>query len=248
MQQSMGKLVVALGLLFILLTISLYVRASALAQAPPRASVRSSPSKPAPPRFEPHAALPSNPGDGFAPPGFALPAGVAPGFGVSPQPRGTPVAVDIELWDGQRLRGHTDSNRAWPVTSLLGATPLPITLIRGLRAHQPAESTTKVPTAQGPTATVILANDDSLTVQLQEREIDLVTSWGRAMVQVSQIQSMLVGDESADFQQAAGRWQLVPRRDAPAAGPVSPPAEEPASPDASAPEEPPSVLPSPTAP
>jgi hypothetical protein len=104
------------------------------------------------------------------------------------------------------------------------STPLP-----AFGSFPPASSIpdTTSTTPPGPTATVILANGDSLTVTLSAANLRLKTDWGIATIDIPHVRSLLFtegsGEAAYGWQQHEGRWQLHRLEDAPTEAPAERP-------------------------
>ncbi len=152
-------------------------------------------------------------------------------------PQVATIPIRLELRSGLTLAGQVES-AALPGLTRFGEVAIPLTAMRGLRLFDGSPDA-KLP--EGPTATVILDNDDSLTVVLRAQQIQVKTEWGTAIVDLPQVRSLLVTSEPVQWIDSGGRWRLEPlppsAADAPeveAAAPnplALPPAEVPSEPD-----------------
>jgi hypothetical protein len=161
--------------------------------------------------------------------GFALPDSAAP-------PRVVPIK--LQLGSGLVLEGVIDGASPFPCQTAFGEASIPPSAIRGIRLHGVQTS----PSDPLPAATIILHNNDSLTVSLRATQIQIKTTWGMATVDLPHAQSLLLTSDAVQWQQVGDRWTLAPIEDpAPAADPPSvreAPAEQseaPASPEATTP-------------
>jgi hypothetical protein len=143
-------------------------------------------------------------------------------------PEAPAVQVRLELQNGLVLEGAM-TGAALPGVARLGSVSIPAQTIRGLRLHDTKTSADDKSTSDsklpaGPTATVILDNDDSLTVALQLQHVQVKTEWGTAIVELAQLRSLLMlrddtpAGEGWQWIETDGRWRLKragPPQDAP---------------------------------
>jgi hypothetical protein len=180
------------------------------------------------------ATVGSNPYQPFAPPSL-------PGADVSLLP------VKAELRKGLLLDGQVAVTGPLACVAAFGEVGIPLATIRGIRFHE-LGAAAGAP-QQVPQATVILTNNDSLTVMLQATQIQVKTEWGEANITVPQLKSILLTPDDVRWQEANGRWTLVAVEKAPPAVADEPGGLAPANPQfdgASAPI--PSVAPAPIIP
>jgi len=153
------------------------------------------PPVPAPPnRFVTRAATDGSGGNAYLPPSL-------PGADVSPLP------VKVELRTGLVLNGQIADTGPLVCGTAFGEAAIPLAAIRGIRLHEElAASGTERP---APQATIILTNNDSLTVSLRAAQIQVKTEWGEANINVPHLKSMLLTSDDVQWQEANGRWTLV---------------------------------------
>jgi hypothetical protein len=151
----------------------------------------------------PVSPYPPNSAGEFAPRDFAPQIPVTqPPTAVAPEV--TFIPIRLELRSGLVLEGQVEA-AALPGLTRFGDVAIPLTAIRGLRLHEGAPDP-KLP--EGPAATVILDNDDSLTVVLRAQQIQVKTAWGTAIVDLPQVRSLLVTSDEVQWLKADGRWRL----------------------------------------
>lgn len=142
----------------------------------------------------PAAPVPVIPYQPFAPP--SLPAA---------EP--SSLAVKVELRKGLVLEGQIAVTGPLQCLATFGEVGIPLSTIRGIRFHE-LGAAAGAP-QQVPQATVILTNNDSLTVMLQATQIQVKTEWGEANIFVPQLKSILLTSDDVRWQEANGRWTLV---------------------------------------
>src|SRR5262245_44701322 len=114
-----------------------------------------------------------------------------------PPPTGAPAAslidVRLELITGLCLEGQVAATSLHGIARF-GELAIPLNTVRGLRLHESkpdgGEVDSKLP--EGPRATVILDNEDSLTLVLRAPQIQVKTSWGTAIVDLPHVRSLVV--------------------------------------------------------
>jgi hypothetical protein len=124
---------------------------------------------------------------------------------------GTPIPSlpsKVELTSGLTLTGQVPGEPLL-CQATFGAVAIPLATIRGVRLHDP-DTTAASEKPAGPTATVILANGDSLTVALRAAQVQVKTEWGMAIVDVPHVRSLVLTADEVQWQQSGGRWILVP--------------------------------------
>jgi|GEM_PF-5683596 hypothetical protein len=143
---------------------------------------------------QPATPTPGSPYQSFAPP--SLPA-TEPSL----------LAVKVELRKGLVLEGQIAVTAPLACVAAFGEVGIPLSTIRGIRFHEP-QAPAGAP-QQVPQATVILTNNDSLTVSLRAAQFQVKTEWGEANIIVSQLKSILLTSDDVRWQEANGRWTLV---------------------------------------
>ena len=113
----------------------------------------------------------------------------------------------IELKSGLKLAGQLAADPI-PFQVMFGQASLPLETIRGIRIAD------QVPSEGGPppliSATIILANGDSLTGMPRLDVIRLQTEWGEAIVKLTHLRSVVVMGDDVVWEEHEGRWRLVP--------------------------------------
>jgi hypothetical protein len=141
------------------------------------------------------------------------------------------VPIKLQLASGLMLEGVIDGASPFPCQTSFGEVSIPPSAIRGIRLHA-AQTNSSNPL---PAATIILHNNDCVTVSLRATQIQIKTTWGMATVDLPHAQSLLLTSEAVEWQQVGDRWTLSPieEKPAPAADPTGTseaPAEEPEAP------------------
>jgi len=145
----------------------------------------------------------------------SFPPSVPPGADISL------LAVRVELRKGLALDGQIAVTGPLVCGTAFGEAAIPLTAIRGIRLHdEPSATGTEPPAPPAriipggterpvPQATIILTNNDSLTVSLRAAQIQVKTEWGEANIHVPHLKSLLMTSDDVQWQQANGRWTLV---------------------------------------
>jgi hypothetical protein len=117
------------------------------------------------------------------------------------------LPVKVELRKGLVLDGQLPVTGPLACATAFGEAALPLAAIRGIRLHEVQE----VANAErvGPQATIILSNNDSLTVYLRAAQFQVKTEWGEANIGVAHLRSILLTADDVEWQEAGGRWSLV---------------------------------------
>jgi hypothetical protein len=134
-------------------------------------------------------------------------------FVPAPPSRATePVSVPatIELTSGQMLAGELRVIGPLQCETIIGMTGIPVNAIRGIRQHDQSGETEEGKAI----ATIVLANNDSLTVTLKFDHVQIKTDWGMSAVNVSHIRSILLTIENVEWRQRDSRWTLERKADA----------------------------------
>jgi hypothetical protein len=116
------------------------------------------------------------------------------------------MPVKLQLTSGLALEGNIGPTGPFPCTATFGEVSIPLSAIRGIRLHEVQTS----PSNPLPAATIILNNNDNLTVFLQVTQIQIKTAWGLAIVDLPHVRSLLLTQDDAQWQQAGDRWILAP--------------------------------------
>jgi hypothetical protein len=114
------------------------------------------------------------------------------------------IAAKVELKSGQTLTGDLHVIGPLECETIIGVTGIPVNTIRGIRQHDQsdeAEDTKAV-------ATVVLANNDSLTVTVRVHHFEVKTEWGTAIINTDHVKSILLTIENVEWREAGGRWHL----------------------------------------
>ena len=198
------------------------VRAQSTAPRPKVPQNQPAPSGPytpaAPPRFAPGTTAPgttapgTNPYQPIQPANASIPYSPS-AFGSFQSDADAPpslvsgklVPVKLQLAGGLHLEGNIDASGPLPCAATFGEVSIPLTAIRGIRLH---EGTTSANTPL-PAATVILNNNDSLTVSLRATQMQIKTAWGTAIIDLPHVQSLLLTQDDVQWQQAGDRWILA---------------------------------------
>lgn len=210
LRRASGVLAVA-GMLALLVWVSVRAQ-SPRPQAPKGQSIPSNTPLPTPPtRFAPGTIVPgSNAYHAVQPANASIPYASSGGgtFQLPPDAAAPPSAVPVklQLTSGLLLEGNVDSTGPFPCVATFGEVSIPLTAIRGIRLHE-IQTTASNPL---PAATIILHNNDSLTVSLRTTQIQIKTAWGMATVELPHVQSLLLTQDDVQWQQAGDRWILAP--------------------------------------
>jgi len=135
----------------------------------------------------------------------AIPGTLAP-----PGVSGAPVAslpARLELASGLTIEGQVLAEQL-PCQTTFGEVSIPLAKVRGLRLHDSQPSTD--PPSEDRAATIVLDNNDSLTVTLRAALIHVKTEWGMAIVDVPHVRSLVLTTDEVQWQEAGGRWILTP--------------------------------------
>jgi hypothetical protein len=154
-------------------------------------------------------------------PGVALSPGTSIPMSPLPQippqgsfaPQAALLAVRLELRTGLALEGQIEA-AALPGVTRFGEVAIPLSTIRGVRLH---DGSVESKPPDGPSATVILDNDDSLTMALRVQQLHVKTEWGTAIIDLPQVRSLLLTSEPMEWEEAGGRWRLKRLEPPPAA-------------------------------
>jgi hypothetical protein len=184
------KTVVTWGALLFCLT------ALAHAQPRPNASIL---------RVDPPATVPAPPAFGTIPFPPALPQFPTTNPALVPVlPRNdgssTKTPVTIVLFDGSKIVGELQSTNKLSVVTCFGPADIPLEVIRTLSWR----------TADDRQATLKLANDDSLTVTVGPPHVQVKTNWGTAIVGLTHVNTLELGNESDESQDDDGPRVVVP--------------------------------------
>jgi hypothetical protein len=117
------------------------------------------------------------------------------------------LPVRVELRTGLALDGQIAVAGPLVCATAFGEAAIPLATIRGIRLHD--EQSTAGTERPAPQATIILTNNDSLTVSLRASQIQVKTEWGEANINVPHLKSMLLTADDVQWQEANGRWTLV---------------------------------------
>jgi len=117
------------------------------------------------------------------------------------------LSVRVELRKGLALDGQIAVTGPLVCGTAFGEAAIPLTAIRGIRLHE--ELAASGPERPAPQATIILTNNDSLTVSLRAAQIQVKTEWGEANIHVPHLKSMLLTADDVEWHEANGRWTLV---------------------------------------
>lgn len=174
------------------------------------------------PRFVPNPAVRLSSADTWDPYGRSTPmpppptrfAAESSSNAYRPDPTSAPpeadlslLAVKAELRKGLALDGQIAVTGPLVCGTAFGEAAIPLTAIRGIRLHD--VQVAAGPERPLPQATIILTNNDSLTVSLTAAQIQVKTEWGEANIQVSHLKSLLLTMDDVQWQEANGRWALV---------------------------------------
>jgi hypothetical protein len=117
------------------------------------------------------------------------------------------LPVKVELRKGLALDGQIAVTGPLVCGTAFGEAAIPLTAIRGIRLHEgEAAAGQERPLPQ---ATIILTNNDSLTVSLTAAQIQVKTEWGEANIQIAHFKSLLLTSDNVQWQEVNGRWALV---------------------------------------
>ena len=108
---------------------------------------------------------------------------------------------------GLTLAGEVPAE-SLPCHTTFGEVSIPLAKVRGLRLHDIQPDTSPQSEVRG--ATVVLDNNDSLTVGLRAAQIQVKTEWGMAIVDVPHVRSLVLTADEVQWQESGGRWILVP--------------------------------------
>jgi hypothetical protein len=122
------------------------------------------------------------------------------------------VPIKLQLASGLVLEGVIEGTSPFPCQTSFGEVSIPPSAIRGIRLHEIQTN----PSDPLPAATIILHNNDSLTVSLRATQIQIKTTWGMATVDLQHAQSLLLTSEAVEWQQVGDRWTLSPIEENPA--------------------------------
>lgn len=141
------------------------------------------------------------------------------------------VPIKLQLASGLMLEGVIDGASPFPCQTSFGEVSIPPSAIRGIRLHE----TQANPSDPLPAATIILHNNDCLTLSLRTTQIQIKTTWGMATVDLPHAQSLLLTSDPVEWRQVGNRWTLSPIEDNPvpaadSAGASEASAEEPEAP------------------
>ncbi len=210
LRRACGVLAAA-GVLALLVWVSVRAQ-SPRPKAPKRQSAPARTYVPTPPtRFAPGTTTPGTivPGTNAYHPVQPANASIpyAPGTGGSFPSDASLLPVKLQLAGGLLLEGNIEASGPFPCAATFGEVSIPLTAIRGIRLHA-AETNLNNPL---PAATIILHNNDSLTVSLRATQIQIKTAWGTANVDLPHVQSLLLTQDDVQWQQAGDhRWILAP--------------------------------------
>lgn len=111
----------------------------------------------------------------------------------------------VELKGGQTLTGDLQRSGPLECETIIGTTGIPVNAIKGIRLHDQSDEADDGKAI----ATIILANNDSLTVTLKCECFLIKTEWGTATVNVPHVKSVLLTIDSVEWRERDGRWHLV---------------------------------------
>jgi hypothetical protein len=182
-------------------------------------------SKPAGPTVAPPTTVPHIPVMPGAPPATAawphFPHGVTPALNPPILPGSVvptqgrehyTVPAKVEFDDGTMLSGEIHSDGPLQCMALFGATAIPFYQIKGIEWR----SGTEQPEDQERKATLVLINNDALTVVATTPKLQLKTTWGHAAVELAHVRSIVMTSEKVKWVDTPdGRRELVPDADAP---------------------------------
>ena len=120
-------------------------------------------------------------------------------------------SMNLKLKKGLDLKGTPLELESVKMTSIIGEIDIPLHTIAGI----------KFPNKSGEPHTVVLHNGDSLTGDVQLNAVKIVSPWGEASVNASELSHIVFGDSlrwTNDTSSGNGRWRLS-RVTAPAAQP-----------------------------
>ena len=141
--------------------------------------------------------------------GIMFPAQPHLGTFVPAPPRASePIAapVKVELTSGEVLTGDLQVTGPLECETIIGVTGIPVNTIQGIRQHERSDEAEN----NKATATVVLANNDSLTVTVRVHHFEIKTEWGTAIVNTAHIRSILLTMEHVEWREGeGGRWYLV---------------------------------------
>ena len=114
--------------------------------------------------------------------------------------------------DGTTLTGEIHADNPLECAASFGVIAVPFNKIRGILWHEPSESQKP----QDVPATLVLDNNDSLTVNVRTHGITLKTSWGLANIELHHLRSLLLTTDKVRWAETPdGRRVLAPESDAP---------------------------------
>lgn len=110
-------------------------------------------------------------------------------------------SMNLKLKKGLDLKGTPLELESIKMTSIIGEIDIPLHTIAGV----------KFPEKTGEPHTVVLHNGDSLTGDVQLNAVKIVSAWGEASVNSSELTHLVFGDDlrwTKDTSSNNGRWRL----------------------------------------
>ena len=110
-------------------------------------------------------------------------------------------SMSLKLKKGLDLKGTPLELESVKMTSIIGEIDIPLHTIAGI----------KFPEKSGNSHTVVLHNGDSLTGDVQLSTVKIVSPWGEASVNASELTYLVFGDDlrwTNDTSTGTGRWRL----------------------------------------
>lgn len=110
-------------------------------------------------------------------------------------------SMNLKLKKGLDLKGTPLNLESVKMTSIIGEIDIPLHTIAGI----------KFPEKSGDQHTLVLHNGDSLTGDVQLSSVKIVSQWGEALVNTSELTYVVFGDDlrwSNDAGTGKGRWRL----------------------------------------
>jgi hypothetical protein len=181
--------------------------------APGTAILPAVPYVPAPPTIQhpsiPNAVQPRNQQPFFPGPIPGIPAPL----GYAPRRETYTAPVKVSLDDGSTLAGEIHADGPLDCVTSFGSISVPFNKVRGILWRESSDT----PDRQ---ATLVLDNNDSLTVTVACPAITVKTTWGQANIELPHVRSLLLTTDKVHWAQTPdGRRVLAPDSDAPPAAP-----------------------------
>jgi hypothetical protein len=123
----------------------------------------------------------------------------------------------FSLDDGTTLTGEIHADSPLECAASFGVIAVPFNKIRGISWRDPSDGQRP----QDVPATLVLDNNDTLTVNVRTHGITLKTAWGQANIELHHVRSLLLTTDKVRWAETPdGRRVLAPESDAPPAPPL----------------------------